>query len=54
MKLTCRKMTARDAHAAEALWRAKYERWVRDLVALLPEAFDEALWAALTSGSPPR
>jgi DNA-binding GntR family transcriptional regulator len=44
----------RDAHAAEALWRAKYERWVRDLVALLPEAFDEALWAALTSGSPPR
>jgi DNA-binding GntR family transcriptional regulator len=43
-----------DGPRAETLWRAKYERWVRDLVALLPEAFDEALWAALTSGSPPR
>jgi DNA-binding GntR family transcriptional regulator len=40
----------REAQAAEALWRSKYERWVRDLVALLPEAFDEALWSALTSG----
>lgn len=35
---------------AEALWREKYERWVRDLVERLPEAFDERLWAALTSG----
>jgi DNA-binding GntR family transcriptional regulator len=41
----------REAQAAEALWRGKYERWVRDLVALLPEAFDEALWTALTSGA---
>jgi DNA-binding GntR family transcriptional regulator len=40
----------RDGAEAEALWRVKYERWVRDLVALLPETFDEALWAALTSG----
>jgi DNA-binding GntR family transcriptional regulator len=39
-----------DTRATEAVWRAKYERWVRDLVALLPEAFDEALWTALTSG----
>jgi DNA-binding GntR family transcriptional regulator len=38
----------RDAAGAERLWRVKYERWVRDLVALLPEAFDEALWTALT------
>jgi len=38
----------RDAREAERLWRVKYERWVRDLVALLPEAFDEALWTALT------
>ena len=37
---------------AEALWREKYERWVRNLVELLPETFDEALWTALTSGRP--
>jgi DNA-binding GntR family transcriptional regulator len=43
----------RAARDAEALWRVKYERWVRDLVALLPEAFDEALWIALTSGRTP-
>jgi DNA-binding GntR family transcriptional regulator len=43
----------RDAAEAEALWRVKYERWVRDLVALLPEAFDEALWTALTAGRTP-
>ena len=47
-------ISRRQARQAEALWRSKYERWVRDLVALLPEAFDEALWTALTSGSPPR
>jgi len=41
----------RDAREAERLWRVKYERWVRDLVALLPEAFDEALWTALSSGA---
>jgi DNA-binding GntR family transcriptional regulator len=40
----------RDPAEAETLWRAKYERWVRDLVARLPEAFDEALWTALTAG----
>jgi DNA-binding GntR family transcriptional regulator len=43
----------RDAHGTETLWREKYERWVRDLVALLPEAFDEALWTALTAGPTP-
>jgi hypothetical protein len=35
---------------AERLWRDKFERWVRDLVELLPEPFDEDLWAALTAG----
>jgi DNA-binding GntR family transcriptional regulator len=35
---------------AEALWREKYERWVRTLVERLPEPFDEPLWAALTAG----
>lgn len=41
-----------DGQAAEAerLWREKFERWVRDLVDLLPEPFDEDLWAALTAG----
>ena len=34
---------------AERLWREKFERWVRDLVELLPEGFDDELWAALTS-----
>ena len=43
-------IAARDAARAEALWRKKYERWVRNLVELLPETFDEALWTALTSG----
>ena len=38
----------REAREAERQWRVKYERWVRDLVALLPETFDEALWTALT------
>jgi DNA-binding GntR family transcriptional regulator len=42
----------RAAGEAEALWREKYERWVRNLVELLPETFDEALWTALTSGRP--
>ena len=35
---------------ADALWREKYERWVRTLVERLPEPFDEPLWAALTAG----
>jgi DNA-binding GntR family transcriptional regulator len=35
---------------AERLWRDKFERWVRDLVDLLPEPFDEDLWGALTAG----
>jgi DNA-binding GntR family transcriptional regulator len=34
---------------AERLWREKFEAWVRDLVELLPDEFDEDLWAALTS-----
>jgi DNA-binding GntR family transcriptional regulator len=33
---------------AERLWREKFEAWVRDLVELLPEEFDEDLWASLT------
>ncbi len=37
------------AHEAEALWREKYERWVRDLVERLPETFDEQLWTALVA-----
>lgn len=40
----------RKADEAERLWRDKFERWVRDLVDLLPEPFDEDLWAALTAG----
>ena len=43
-------IAARSAGQAETLWREKYERWVRNLVELLPETFDEALWTALTSG----
>ena len=39
-----------DGAGAEALWREKYERWVRTLVERLPEPFDEPLWAALTAG----
>jgi len=34
---------------AERLWREKFEAWVRDLVELLPEEFDDELWASLTS-----
>jgi hypothetical protein len=45
-------IVGRDAAGAEALWREKYGRWVRNLVELLPEPFDEALWTALTSGRP--
>ena len=33
---------------AERLWREKFEAWVRDLVELLPDEFDEDLWASLT------
>ena len=33
---------------AERLWREKFEAWVRDLVELLPDDFDEDLWASLT------
>jgi DNA-binding GntR family transcriptional regulator len=33
---------------AERLWREKFEAWVRDLVELLPEEFDDELWASLT------
>jgi DNA-binding GntR family transcriptional regulator len=43
-------IAARNAVEAETLWREKYERWVRNLVELLPETFDEQLWTALTSG----
>lgn len=44
-------IVARRAGEAERLWREKFERWVRRLVDVLPDAFDDELWAALTSGS---
>ena len=40
---------AGGAGEAEALWRDKYERWVRLLVERLPEPIDERLWTALVS-----
>jgi DNA-binding GntR family transcriptional regulator len=43
-------ITEGRATDAEALWRDKYERWVRNLVELAPEGFDERLWTALTAG----
>ena len=42
-------LLAGRASEAEALWREKYERWVRLLVERLPEPFDERLWTALVS-----
>jgi DNA-binding GntR family transcriptional regulator len=45
-------IAARDAEAADRLWREKFERWIRDLVGRLEEDFDDELWAALTRGRP--
>jgi DNA-binding GntR family transcriptional regulator len=42
---------ARDVHAAERVWREKFERWISDLVGRLDEDFDDALWLALTRGA---
>ncbi len=42
---------ARDVHAAERLWREKFERWISDLVGRLDEDFDHDLWVALTRGA---
>jgi DNA-binding GntR family transcriptional regulator len=42
---------ARDVHAAERLWREKFERWIDDLVGRLDEDFDHDLWVALTRGA---
>jgi DNA-binding GntR family transcriptional regulator len=42
---------ARDVHAAERLWRGKFERWISDLVGRLDEDFDHDLWVALTRGA---
>lgn len=42
-------IVARRAADAERLWREKFERWVRALVDLLPDEFDDALWVALTA-----
>ena len=42
---------ARDVHAAERLWREKFERWISDLVGRLDEDFDHELWVALTRGA---
>src|SRR4051812_32559800 len=42
---------ARDVHAAERLWREKFERWISDLVGRLDEDFDHKLWVALTRGA---
>src|SRR5690242_19712809 len=44
-------IVARDAEAADRLWREKFERWIRDLVGRLEEDFDDELWAALTRGA---
>lgn len=41
----------RDVHAAERLWREKFERWISDLVGRLEEDFDHDLWVALTRGA---
>ena len=41
----------RDVHAAERLWREKFERWISDLVGRLDEDFDRDLWVALTRGA---
>lgn len=39
-----------DVAVAQRLWREKFERWMRDIVDLLPdEDVDGALWLALTS-----
>jgi DNA-binding GntR family transcriptional regulator len=38
---------ARDVHAAERLWREKFERWIGDLVGRLGEDFDRDLWITL-------
>jgi DNA-binding GntR family transcriptional regulator len=42
---------ARDVHAAERLWREKFERWISGLVGRLEEDFDHGLWVALTRGA---
>ena len=42
---------ARDVHAAERLWRKKFEAWISDLVGRLDEDFDHDLWVALTRGA---
>jgi DNA-binding GntR family transcriptional regulator len=42
---------AHDVHAAERLWREKFERWISDLVGRLDEPFDHDLWVALTRGA---
>jgi DNA-binding GntR family transcriptional regulator len=42
---------ARDVHAAERLWREKFERWISGLVDRLDEDFDHDLWVALTRGA---
>jgi DNA-binding GntR family transcriptional regulator len=44
----------RDVHAAERVWREKFERWISDLVGHLDDDFDDALWVALTRGAPAR
>lgn len=46
-----RAMVDRDGKRAEALWREKFERWVRDFIAGMPdEDFDAELWLVLTAG----
>jgi DNA-binding GntR family transcriptional regulator len=44
-------IVGRDVHAAERLWREKFERWITDLVGRLDEDFDRELWVALTRGA---
>ena len=43
-------IVGRDPGRAERLWREKFERWVRDFMDQMAEAFDRHLWVALTSG----
>jgi DNA-binding GntR family transcriptional regulator len=44
-------IVAGETAEAERLWRVKFEHWVRDLIDLLPERFDDHLWTALVGFS---
>jgi DNA-binding GntR family transcriptional regulator len=44
-------IVAGETAEAERLWRVKFEHWVRDLIDVLPERFDDQLWTALVGFS---